>query len=524
MDSELRPSFVIPLDSSLSGGVAEPGLQFAGSPPMLFVAEPAWDPSWVRWFSWHTPDIAAGALLIAGAVVVWAVLQLMRGGRAAGAMYCRGCGHELALPQVRMDASGVGIWANEEAKCPECGKRDERGPVRGARVRWKAVTVLVVSFAICITCGVMLASSLRVGGKLTAGRNETWPVVGLERVMGSWAPQRRLYSMAFEAFRFVRVDPETGAREDLGTVDTSMPRLMEFVSPDGKYVIASARRDHALVVINTNSKQSRRVSLAPNTPGFRGYLMVVQFSSDVSNVFVSCAARNGDKRRDELFAVELATGVSRSLAVVEFQSQASPKPNDSYSQFLVAEAGAETIWVHQVSRRGASGPREEVVLRWESADGKRERTEHAAGGMLMVRISEDGKYCVMEAGAARKSWAFALEDGLDLEDVSSIATKRLEMPRLMLMSDGRGKAVVRDFGAFALPRATLRVNAAGFAEFVQSKGDRFVAVVGDRAVEQNWISRLLGVPARKGSEVRIWDLQPVLDQKFGEERAVPKKP
>lgn len=521
MAAPLDPAFVIPLDSSLSGGVAEPGLQFAGSPPMLFVAEPTWDPSWARWFSWHAPDIAAVAFLIAVVVAMWSASRLMRRGRSGGVLYCRGCDHELALPQVRIDESGVGVWVNEEAKCPECGKRDERGPVRGTRVRWKAITVLVVSLAICITCGVMLASSLRVGGKLAAGGNETWPVAGLERVMGSWAPQRRLYSMAFEAFRFVRVNPETGAREDLGTVDTSMPRLMEFVSPDGKYVIASARRDHALVVIDTNSKQSRRVSLAPNASGFRGYLMVVQFSSDVSKVFVSCAARNGDKRRDELFAVELATGVSRSLAVVEFQSQTSPKPNDSYSQFLVAEAGADVTWVHQLSKRGIPTVMEGSVFRWESGGERRERNVPFRVGEF--HVSADSKHLLLDNGMGRVKWAVRLADGKEVDDVSALAPRRLDMRRLMVMSDGRGTAVVRDFGAFALPRATLRVNTAGFAEFEQSMGDRFVAAVGDRAVEQNWISRLLGVPARKGSEVRIWDLQPVLDQKFGEERPKPQK-
>lgn len=93
----------------------------------------------------------------------------------------------------------------------------------------------------------------------------------------------------------------------------------------------------------------------------------------------------------------------------------------------------------------------------------------------------------------------------------------------MVLPDRSGTATVRDFGAFALPRGTLRVSKTGYAQFEQSKGDRFVAVVGDRVVERNRISRILGVPALKGSEVLVWDLQPLLDQKFGEQRAVPKK-
>lgn len=523
MNSELAPAFVIPLDSAPAGGLSETGLQFAGSPPALFIAEPAWDPSWSSWFWWHAPDIAAVGLFLALAVSVLAAAGLRRNARVSGALHCRSCGHELTEPQVAVDARGAGRWASAEAKCPECGKRDERGPERGGGRHTKRIAVLVIGAVVCIVCAVTLLQTLRAGGSVGAG-NETWPIAGLERVLGSWALKRRQYAMPFEAYRFLRVDPLTRARTAFGTVDTTMPHLMTFVTPDARYVLASARRDGVLVVIDTQTKRQVEAMLGASVPGFRGYLTVVSFSKDSKRVYVACLARNDAMRRDELFAVELATGAARSIGVVEYEARPEKNRTMSFSRFLIAEAGEDVAWVHEVAMGGGASLSEGVVLRWGSIESRRERTEEAQGDTLRVWLSEDGKLCVVESELNGKPSAFALADGKDVEDVPARPHEPHEaQQRFMIMPEHNGSAQVCDRGVFSLPRATLKVTSSRYVQFERSQGDRFVAAVGERQVERNWISQILGVPALKGWEVRVWDLQPLLDQQFGEKRSVPAK-
>jgi len=313
-------------------------------------------------------------------------------------------------------------------------------------------------------------------------------------------------------------------REELGAVDTSTPRMFNFVSPDGKYVVAASRRNHALDVIDVGTRQRKQVSFQSGSAGFRAYLTVVQFSENGSRVFVTNTGSKDKARRDELFSVDLATGEVKSIAVVEHQAESGPTGNDSYSQFLVSDTGTDVTWVHQVSKRGTSYLREEIVLRWQSSGEWHERQEKAAGQMLMTRISDDGRVCVLESGANRKSWAFALADGKDVEEVPARLPKVRDIPRrFFVMPEKSGTATVRDIGAFAMSRATLKVKSSGYPQFELSSGERFVAAIGDRTIERNWISRMLGAPALKGWEVRIWDLQPLLDQKFGEMRPETKK-
>lgn len=518
----LEPTFLLelqaPPDANPGGRVAEPGVMFAGSPPMLYVAEPVWNATWGRWIGWHAPTIATSVLLVTLFVATWWVRRVWKRPRQVGRMYCRGCNHQLAKPQLVLNEKKRAVWADAESKCPECGVRHKRGPVRGRLRFTRMLPVVLVAPVVLIVCGLTMLATLRFH-RASGWGGGTWPTLGMEKLFGSWALERRSSAMQVQSTRLWRIDPRTGAAEVIGPIDTWNDGYREFVSPDGRFAVSPVEFGRRLLVIDLTTGVR---TTYPSGAESRSYFAMERFSMDGKRVFVEKTTFRDVGNLHELLAFESATGKFETIASVELPPEGRTPGVYNTRSFEFREMPDGIAWVHESGARNATGRGEETTLRWEASGKKMKRMETSASGSIQIELSEDAKAVVVTdadyvAGATTR--AFDLETGGDLSTVPPLGTSqerdRLGPRRIQFVK--AGTAIVLSLKGELRSVAELPVSADGWPLGGTQDG-RFACGWREREVAPSWIGRMLGAASKKAPDVRIWDFEKLLDA----EREVPK--
>lgn len=513
VQSDLAPTIVIPLDASPGGGMTETGLRFAGENTALFVLEPVWNATWGKWLGWHLPTIAATALVLVVVAGWWWGRRVWKRPRQAGRMYCRVCNHQLAKPQLKLNEKKRAVWADSESKCPECGVRHKRGPARGRSfvVRMLACGLIVPPLVLvaCLTLVTTVAFYTPPAAGAGWGSG-TWPVEGLERVFGSWALERRWPAVLVQSSRLRRVDPKSGASEDLGLIDTWGLGHSDFVTEDGAWVVVPGETRTRMLVIDTRDGSRREFGLS-ESKGRTVHVSVKRFLADGTTALLERWSEEGGVQWNELVKFDPRDGKSEAIGRVKRRPDPTMSGVYANSEFEVVERDGRVAWVHAAWTRSYSGRDEEVVLRWEQ-DGKlKERIEKTASGALHCELDEGGKYVIVRDRMAGTKKTIDLTSGEDSDvDVTvGWGGDRRKGPRLAWA--GVGIAEVLSMNPARGRIATIRTSSKQFALSGSADG-RFVAAAGDRDVPPGVLARLLGAPAKVGHEVRIWDLDLLIDR------------
>lgn len=509
----LEPSFVFelqaPPDANPGGRVAEPGVMFAGSPPMLYVAEPVWNATWGRWIGWHAPTIATSVLLVTLFVATWWVRRVWKRPRQVGRMYCRGCNHQLAKPQLMLNEKKRAVWADAESKCPECGVRHKRGPVRGRLRFTRMLPVLLVAPVVVFVCGLTMLATLRFH-RASGWGGGTWPTLGLEKVFGAWALERRSSAMQVQSTRLWRIDPRTGVAEVIGPIDSWNDGYREFVSPDGRFAVSPVELGRRLLVIDLTTGERREFSAKADG---RSYFSMERFSVDGQRVFVETTTFRDSGNLHELLVFEPATGKFETIASVELPPEVRTPGVYNTRSFEFRETSDGIAWVHESSDRNATGRGEETTLRWEVNGTKMKKVEGSASGSLQVSLSADASACIVSDFMARSAKAIDLQTGEDLARVP-LEGNRQEADRAGPRMPGfaqNGVVTIMSMKSAAREVGQISVSAQGMWAVGSSDG-RFAAGWKEREVAPAWIGAMLGVTPTKAPVIRVWDFERLLDR------------
>lgn len=516
MGAAIPPSFEHTIPVPPGHLISLPGLEFARDPLTLVVAEPTLVLNWKEWFEWHQSDIGLAGLLLSltALIVLWK--RRPRARARAGTWCCRGCDHELSAPQITVASDGAADWSGQEAKCPECGQRDARGPLRVGRARAWWGTGIAFAAAGLIACGFAIVLPLEVGRRPGSGQ-ETWPIAGLEAIISSW-PSKAMRVERKQGVRFVRVDLATGNRRDLGT-GPDLVIAHDYLSPDGRYVVVATDHESGVLLIEIASG-ARRVARIPALTDEHPHAHISGFSADGREVYLVRSHQSATRLVDELFSVELTTARLRSVSVVESELPKDSKAAEMLrTHFAVSGSGESLRWVHHAGVPGAG-----VTFRWEYQGERRERHEEIDERSVQIRLNDDGNCCVIQPFLPVRPWGFALSDGSKVSNLPR-SSPQSEQGRLALMPDGKGNLLVRDLAFLGFSRGTLRAQLGRFPRFALSPGDRYAAAIGEEEIARAWPLSALGLKPLKVWKVRVWDLKPMLDQRFGGKRepAVEKK-
>jgi len=494
------------------GRMAEPGLIFAGSPPMLYVAEPVWNATWARWFGWHSPTIAGSVILATLLAAVWWMRRVIKRPRQAGRMYCRVCNQQLAKPQLMLNEEKRAVWADAEAKCPECGVRHKRGPVRGRLQFARMMPVLLVAPVVLFVCGLVMLATLRFQ-QPSVWTGGTWPVSGMEKLLGAWSLGRRGITTNMQSTRLWRVDPRTGAKEQMGRFDSWNLAYMEFVSPDGKYAVAPVENGRRMMVIDLTSKA--RAVYAAGTD-FLSNLSMRRFSLDGTRVFIDKATYRNSGTLHELVTFEPATGKFETIASVALPTGNPKAGTYSTQSYQFRETPERVAWVEKSDVRSATGRGESSVLRWEADGKKMERSDGSAAGSLQIELSDDGNACIVSDVMARTTKAFDLKTGDDLVTMPRVGDSQ-ERDRAGPRIPGySATGFVTIMSAKGVPREVgqLSVSAQGWSAMGSADG-RFAAAQKERDVVTR-IGAMLGAPPTVAWNVQVWDFEKLLDRQTDE--------
>lgn len=336
----IEPTLTVPLEGGPTGVLSTPSMCFAGDPPALYYCTEVWNdpPTKILW--WHAPTVAAAVLPFALLAFFVCVRRYCSRARERGRLYCRGCNHELSVDQATLDANGQGRWATETSRCPECGRRSVRGPVKGSSRARRAVPMGMTGVFV-LASSIVLAVALKPMG----ARNypdPTWPWRGLEKSMGSWALVRRMSVYGNSGFkRIVRVPLDSGKPQIL-LRDQVSNWAEGFISPDGKYVLNVPFQDCSkLHIMRAESGQRRTIEF-----GAEKFDLVrpVGFSKDNRIVYAQFEQRM-KKGPHQLFAVELESGARTLLAEVQPEPQTASGRNGQLSpRYVVQEIDGTMRW------------------------------------------------------------------------------------------------------------------------------------------------------------------------------------
>jgi len=519
----LEPTFVFelqaPPDAIPGGRITEPGLMFAGSPPMLYVAEPVWNATWGRWFSWHSPTIAASVFLATLLMTVWWMRRVGKRPRQVGRMYCRVCNHQLAKPQLKLNEKKRAVWADAESKCPECGVRHKRGPVRGRLRFTRMLPVLLVSPVVLFVCALVMLATLRFHQRSAWGGG-TWPVVGMEKVFGAWALERRGIGIDSNSTRLWRIDPRTGAKELIGPIDSWTLSYLEFVSSDGRFVVAPVMNGRRMLVIDL--KSGKRVEYSAGDEGF-SYLAMRRFSIDGSRVFVERTTYRGSSMLHELTTFDPATGKFEVIASVELPPENSKAGTYGARKFEFREVAGGIAWIQTSGLRSATGRGEELTVRWENGGKLMKRTEISTSGSLHLELSDDGTACIVSDAMARSSRAFDLKTGEDLATAPSAGMEQDRDRAGPRMPGFVNNGVMTIMSLKGVPRVVGELSVTKqFSPAIGSADGRFVSAWKERDVAPSWIAAMLGAPPTKVPNVLVWDFEKLLDAETEEPIGVRK--
>lgn len=513
MVPELPPTFSIPLEASPSGKIVEPGMQFAGPEPYLYVLEPVWNATWGKWLVWNLPTLSAWLLVGVVVLGLWVLWRVMRRPRQVGRMYCRGCNHQLAKPQLRLNERQRAVWADAEAKCPECGRRHRRGPVRGRSLWVRLIVSWLVVPPVGLACALVLLLMLGFHTP-RSWAGVTWPTEGMEKIFGSWALERRLPEVVSQSYRLLKIDPATGAVRPLMFVDEFVRPGSDFVTPDGKYVILPQENGRRLRVVETLNGAARSYGF-DESAGMTLVSYVLQFPSDGRSALVHRSVEGASKSVNELLRFDPADGKMVLLGRVEVSDGPLKTVAIMGARFEVKETDRGLVWLHLNEQSDTTSSKQEMVVRWRAGDKELQRIETSANRTLKFEISLDGLYCDVIDYGARSNTVFSLETGETVEKVlpRPAANNRGMGPRLT--HGGPGSVQVLAQSAPRNVVGTLKLHSNAWTAAGSLDG-RYAAGVAERDVAPSWMRQLLGLAALRRPEVAIWDFSKLLDAETGE--------
>lgn len=509
MLTTVAPKWVIPIETMPGGGVANPTMEFAGDPAALFVSEQIWGYPWYRVLQWHAPTIATVLMIGALVFVAARVLRVWNRPRRAGALYCRGCNHELSLPQAHFDESAKPRWKSEDARCPECGVRTEKPPVAGRSwVKRLAPAVLLLLIAGGSSAWILATTLQPARGGVAFGVEPTWPTAGIEKLAG-WAALRRTMSTDdLRGMRVMRIDLATGERRTLLRV-SKPARIAPGVTPNGEWVAQlDARGGGMLWIVQASTGSVREVRWHG---GFIGE--VVGFSSDSRRAYLSRQiAANAQRTVGELWCVELESGDAKAIACVEFDHPGLPfgAPR-ARPRFVVIDDERGLDWVHH-QVYGAGPARVDVFRRMKEGAIEAIEVHGNRDSMAEVAVLNEDRSAV-EFSSRSDDAVFAID--LRQAQVSGIRARPLAEwdGRRFLFWTPSGFEVRRWGGQSPLVSLETPVLAAVPSRPIVSSNGRYVAAFLVRS-ETKQATGSGPATSKSVPEIRIWDMISVPGDEF----------
>jgi hypothetical protein len=503
----LEPTFVFPLETPPDGWAAEPGLLFAGSPPMLYVAEPVWNVTWREWLVWNSPSIAAVALGVTLALAVWWLVRVWRRPRQMGLMYCRVCNHELKEPQVTVEAGRRASWANSVSKCPECGTRHKKGPVVGRASSTRVWPILVVASVVIGVSVFTLATTLQRFRVAGLGLS-TWPIAGLDQLFGNWALTRKKPMFTVESVLLIRIDPRTGMREEIGRMGAwKRQQFRDFITRDGKFAVGMAEDSRGLVSIDLANR--KRIEFPRGRAADGSVFQLLRLSIDGKRMLVDRRRNIGKEHVHDLLYFDPAKGEVEQIASLSLIEDSLAPGESVVTGFILLELADGVVWAHLTSVRNATGGQERLTIRWVADGIAMKRTEPS--GTWQVEISGDGKSCFVFNQWTRSRKKFQFLTGTDVEDTGHFQRQGWEWsgPRKVGLLVG-GTAQVASLKKPARTVGLLSVSTRGW-QHCGSEDGRFAAGWKERRIEPSWLGGLIGAPPTDAAEVLVWDFEKLLD-------------
>jgi hypothetical protein len=509
MTDTLEPIHTIPLGPTLTGEVSQAELQFAleNGKPVLYAAVPVWNATWGRWFMWHAPEIMVGLWLAVLIVLVRRLLHVRRTPREKGRRYCRKCNHQLTKPQLAFDERGRVQWASAEAKCPECGVRTRRVPVRGRSGWVRRLPWLLVATPLILLLPLLFLGSIRAHLRVPGMSEPTWPIAGLQNILGSWALQRRVPSFVVQSFAYWRIDPADGSvRRYGGMPATGTPRTDRFASPGGTKLVLSSDGPDGLVVLDTATGTSRVLRHPKATWTSIGRLRLHRFLGE-DRVLVQRDVYETEREVASLEAVDLVTGAFTTIVEMPF---ARSDGRVSVMREFESVGDAETLrWFVRCSSWDRTGvPSEEIVWRADSQMHTRVLSRRPQGVEEYSRLNRDGSAIVIIKTSGDNE-AIDFETGRPIEKPGpDVLAWNQETSQSSVVPMSPGVANVWDLNdsSKTYQLKTSTAIGMGYSAPVSSADGRWIAGVGDRSVASRWHQILTGKAETLEGEIRIWRL------------------
>lgn len=500
MTDTLEPIHTIPLGPTLTGEVAQAELQFAieNGKPVLYAAVPVWNATWGRWFAWHAPEIMVGVWLVILIVLVRRLLHVRRTPRETGRRYCRRCNHQLTKPQLAFDERGRVQWASANAKCPECGVRTRRVPVRGRSGWVRRLPWIVAALPVLLGLPLLVSSWLERHQPLAFTSVPTWPIQGLERGMGWAALRRRTYPTTVQTSEFWRIDPQSGrvTRQYKGALASQYVRP-PFVSPGGKYLVAPSDNPSKLLVLDTATSATWLLDRSEAAFVKPGYFRVLEFL-DGTRVFVQRQTNAADSDECELSILHLPNGPFQSIATLSVPR--ARKARWATHEFNAVASNSRIVWLLESIFALDSGEQlGEIRIPIQNTI----KTLTRKPFVSTTRLSLDGTALLLSNDQGGED-AFDLDTGLPVQNPDArVFLRKLEHPTLYATAVAKGLAAISDRergGAlFKLPPITT-----SFRFPILAPIGRLVAQQGEQSVSSQSHQILTGKPTRLEGEIRIF--------------------
>lgn len=356
----IEPRVLMDFPKDPSGMGSSMSLRFAGD--SLYAVDSVWNDPPTRIVWWYATPTASVLLPFAAALVLWLLWRLLSRPRRRGLIYCRLCNHELSAPNAAIGADGRGIWLSENARCPECGRRAK--PPIVARAKWRRMMPLLAASMLLFCCVGILISTLRWCPSPLRAWQQTWPVKGLEKHLGSWAIMRRDDGIGGKGMcRIIRIPLSGGAPREVARERIAMLQGV-LASPNERYVALSPLDKRTSIrIVEPATGRSRLVRLDASE---YSYPTAVAFSADSRFAYVSVAEQLVN-RPDQLCRVDLESG---GVEVLAEHMREGPLDGSyrGFSRFVVREHGGGLAWAH-VSSPDNQFQNTDLIISWPGPEG-----------------------------------------------------------------------------------------------------------------------------------------------------------
>lgn len=508
MQNVIDPTITVPLGVSPDGTFVEPQIAIAGTPSNVFIAEAVWNTTLWQWFTWHAPTIWLIAFVVLAIVLGRRIYAVLKRPQEIGKWYCSGCNQLLASPHITDEKKAA--WATAESRCPECGERSERGPIAGTKAAFRVSRLILPLWVIGWLLVMSFMNNVSWGKKGIGQARETWPVAGLEPVMGSWALYRTKPIEDVQGQRFWKLDPIGGEKTELGLIPSVRYGMLQFVSPDGKSIVAREGDANGIVLIDTATGSQRRVRLSggggSGGSGDAKFTHVEGYSDDGKIAFVSAVGLAD--RTDELFAVELASGNVELIGRVVRAGVGTLGGNaHSNGQFRVKLGAQDPVWIHieQISNWPAQDV--QTYVRWTQGGRSFEKDAGKKSGYDAVNFLPEANAVSIRVAPFVKYFSLATGEEIERPEWKDELRKQRKSPLLVNVNWGKGSAVLQEWKG---SRQIGKVLFAAQAQIYPAVNDtRFFAAVGARKVDGPLSGWLRGVAQVDAPEVLVWDLDAI---------------